>query len=184
MGNKIITFLRWKYLFIWTYVPCFCFREKWSVHWWDFWISMVLRFSSKTCKLPKIDFLLSIVTLDNWTNRQGMSACILSWIPALISFFISCNSCQCELWPFCWNYSWNFYFWLTWAEVMGELIVYQCPCHPLYIVRPLVNIFKHLPWNHWANWTQILYADSLRWGNQSLFRWFWSHDQDGCHTHL
>ena len=52
-------------------------------------------------------------------------------------------------------------------------------------VRPSVNIFKHLLlWNHWANWTQISYGDSLGWGKESLFKWSWSHDQDGRHAHI
>ena len=50
--------------------------------------------------------------------------------------------------------------------------------------RPSVNIFKHLLWNHWANWTQISYGDSLGCGNECLFKWSWSHDQDGCQAHI
>ena len=51
--------------------------------------------------------------------------------------------------------------------------------------RPSVNIFKHLLlWNHWANWTQISYGDSLGWGNEKLFKCSWSHDQDGRHAHI
>ena len=33
------------------------------------------------------------------------------------------------------------------------------------------------------NQRQILCRVSLRWGNKSLFRWSWSHDQDGPHDH-
>ena len=52
-------------------------------------------------------------------------------------------------------------------------------------IRPSVNIFKHLLLrNHWANWTQISYGDSLGWGNESLFKWSWSHDRDGRHAHI
>ena len=48
-----------------------------------------------------------------------------------------------------------------------------------------VNILKHLLlWNYWANWTYISYGDSLGWGNESLFKWSWSHDQDGRHAHI
>ena len=48
-----------------------------------------------------------------------------------------------------------------------------------------INIFKHLLlWNHWAKWTQISHGDFLGWGNQSLFKWSWSLDQDGCHYHI
>ena len=52
------------------------------------------------------------------------------------------------------------------------------------LVRPSVNIFKHLLiWNHWANYTQISYEDSLGRGNESLFKWFWSqtpHPEGWC----
>ena len=52
-------------------------------------------------------------------------------------------------------------------------------------VRPSVHNFKHLLlWNHWANQTQISYGDSLGRGNESLFKWSWSHDQDGRHDHI
>ena len=57
------------------------------------------------------------------------------------------------------------------------------PMTPVSVHPASVNIFKHL-WNYWANWTQISYEDSLGWGNKSLFKWSWSHDQDGCHTHI
>ena len=51
--------------------------------------------------------------------------------------------------------------------------------------RSSVNIFKHLLlWNYWANWTHISYGDSLGWGNESLFKCSWSHDQDGRHAHI
>ena len=59
-------------------------------------------------------------------------------------------------------------------RLWGELLVYQ------WLHHPSVNIFKHLLWNHWANWTQISYGDSLGLGKESLFKWSWSHDQDGC----
>ena len=32
--------------------------------------------------------------------------------------------------------------------------------------------------------TQISYGDSLGWGNKSLFKWSWSHDQDGRHAYI
>ena len=59
------------------------------------------------------------------------------------------------------------------------------PVTPSFVRRPSVNIFKHLLlWNHWANWTQISYGDSLGHGNESLFKWSWSHDQDGRHAYI
>ena len=70
-------------------------------------------------------------------------------------------------------------------RLMGELIVYQSLRRPSVICRPSVNIFKHLLlWNHWANWTPISYGDSLGCGNESLFKWSWSHDQDDRHAYI
>ena len=75
-------------------------------------------------------------------------------------------------------------------RLRGELLVYQwlrrpSSVRPSSVRRPSVNIFKHLLlWNHWANWTQISYGDSLGWGNESLFKCSWSHDQDGHHAHI
>ena len=51
-------------------------------------------------------------------------------------------------------------------RLIGELIVYQS------LRRPSANL------------AQISYGDSLGWGNESLFKWSWSHDQDGCHAHI
>ena len=75
-------------------------------------------------------------------------------------------------------------------RLMGELIVYQSLRRPSVVcrpssVRPSVHNFKHLLlWNHWANLIQISYGDSLGRGNKSLFKWSWSHDQDGRHAHI
>ena len=70
-------------------------------------------------------------------------------------------------------------------RLRGELLVYQWLRCPSSVVRPSVNIFKHLLlWNHWANLTQISYGDSLGWENESLFKCSWSHDQDGRHAHI
>ena len=77
-------------------------------------------------------------------------------------------------------------------RLIGELIVYQwlrrpSSVRPSSVVRrpSSVNIFKHLLlWNYWANWTHISYGGSLGWGNESLFKWSWSHDQDGRHAHI
>ena len=32
--------------------------------------------------------------------------------------------------------------------------------------------------------SQISYGASLGWGNESLFKWYWSHDQDGRHADI
>ena len=47
-----------------------------------------------------------------------------------------------------------------------------------------VNVFKHLLWNHWADWSEISYGVSLGRGNERLFKRSWSHDQDGRHAHI
>ena len=31
---------------------------------------------------------------------------------------------------------------------------------------------------------QISYGDSLRWGDESMLKYSWSHDQDGHHAHV
>ena len=54
-------------------------------------------------------------------------------------------------------------------RLRGELLVHQWLRRPSSVVRrpSSVNIFKHLLlWNHWANWTQISYGDSLGWGTK------------------
>ena len=63
----------------------------------------------------------------------------------------------------------------------GELIVYPCSG-----VRPSsVHNFKHLLlWNRLANQSQILCGASLGRGNESLYKWSRSHDQDGRHAHI
>ena len=51
------------------------------------------------------------------------------------------------------------------------------------IGRPLLSstLIKHL-WISWANQNKISYGASMGMGNESLFKWSWSHDQDGCHV--
>ena len=47
------------------------------------------------------------------------------------------------------------------------------------------TLFKHLLLrNHWANWSQISYGAFTGWGNESLYIWSRSHDQDGRHAHI
>ena len=47
------------------------------------------------------------------------------------------------------------------------------------------NIFKLLFLNNGlADWSQISYGASLGWGNESIFKWSRSHDQDGHHAHI
>ena len=54
--------------------------------------------------------------------------------------------------------------------------------HPSMYV---VNIFKHLLLrNHKANQSQISYEASIGWGNENLFNWSRSSDQDGRHGHI
>ena len=80
--------------------------------------------------------------------------------------------------------TWQFLAHLS-RRLRGELLVYQWLRRLSSVVRPSVNIFKHLLlWNHWANWTQISCGDSLGWGNECLFKCSWSRDQDGRHAHI
>ena len=47
------------------------------------------------------------------------------------------------------------------------------------------TLFKHLLLrNHRANWMQISYGVSIGWGNESLFKRSWSHDQDDRHANI
>ena len=65
------------------------------------------------------------------------------------------------------------------SSAQGELLWSLFACHPS------VNIFKRLLlWSRWANFAQISYGASLRWGNQKLLKWWRFVDQDGCHAHI
>ena len=51
--------------------------------------------------------------------------------------------------------------------------------------RPSSTLFKHLLLrNQSANQSQISYGASMGWGNESLLKWSWSHDQDGYMTKM
>ena len=58
----------------------------------------------------------------------------------------------------------------------------SAPAPGLYtcIWPPFSNIF----WNRLANQSQILCGASLGRGNESLYKWTRSHDQDGRHAHI
>ena len=43
------------------------------------------------------------------------------------------------------------------------------------------NIFSE---SSLADWSHVLYGASPGPGNESLFRWSWSHDQDGSYAHI
>ena len=59
-----------------------------------------------------------------------------------------------------------------------------CPC-PGAIYLYMTTIFKHLlHWNRLANQSQILCGASLGRGNESVYKWSRSHDQDGRHAHI
>ena len=55
-----------------------------------------------------------------------------------------------------------------------------CPC-PGAIYMYLTKIFKHLLWKRLANQSQTLCGASLERGNESLYGWSRSHDQDDGH---
>ena len=66
----------------------------------------------------------------------------------------------------------------------GELIVYQWIRRPSS-VRPSSTMLKHLLLgNRLADQSQILCGASLGRGNESLYKWSRSHDQDGRHAHI
>ena len=71
-------------------------------------------------------------------------------------------------------------------RLTDELIGYPWIRRPLSSVRrPSVHIFKHLLLqNRLANQSQILCGASLGRGNESLYNWSRSHDQDGRHAHI
>ena len=82
--------------------------------------------------------------------------------------------CSCMDIVFLWKHCFNR---LAWGHT-GELLVYLCIC------RLSVNIFKHLLWNHWANSFRISHEDSIGCGNESLYKCYWSHDQNGHLPHI
>ena len=66
----------------------------------------------------------------------------------------------------------SYTFFLIWTPKFGCLLLPQ----------GMTNIFiNHLLRNRWKNKSQILYGASLRRGNNNLYKWFRSHDQDGHH---
>ena len=70
-------------------------------------------------------------------------------------------------------------------RLTGELIGYPWIRLPSSSVRSSVHIFKHLLLrNRLANQSQILCGASLGRGNESLYKWSRSHDQDGRHAHI
>ena len=67
----------------------------------------------------------------------------------------------------------------------GELIVYPWSGVRRPSVRPSSTMLKHhLLRNRLADQSQILCGASLGRGNQSLYKWSRSHDQDGRHGHI
>ena len=67
----------------------------------------------------------------------------------------------------------------------GELIVYPCSGVRCRCRRLSSTMFKHLlRRNRLANQSQIVYGASLGRGNESLYKWSRSHDQDSRHAHI
>ena len=71
-------------------------------------------------------------------------------------------------------------------RLTGELIGYPWIRRPSSSsVRPSVHIFKHLLLrNRLTNQSQILCEAFLGRGDESLYKWSWSHDQDGRNAHI
>ena len=126
-----------------------------------------------------------------WTGKTEMSLCRVFtahtlWIRkkrhrrSRLASFYSCFKNILLLAP------WEIFHVFSSPEPKAHEWANSIPVTPASVRRPSsVNIFKHLLlWNHWGNWAQILYGDSLGRGNESLFKWSWSHDQDGRHAHI
>ena len=83
---------------------------------------------------------------------------------------------------------WNVFFLLLLAHLSrrltGELIGYTWIRRPSVVVRPSTfsNIFSSE--TAWPKKSQILCGASLGRGNESLYKWSRSHDQDGRHAHI
>ena len=106
------------------------------------------------------------------------------------------NSQQCLLMTDLWI-SWKNCTWIFALKIVcflahlsrrltGELIGYPWIRHPSSssVRRPSVHIFKRLLLNRLANQSQILCGASLGRGNESLYKWSRSYDQDGRHAHI
>ena len=90
------------------------------------------------------------------------------------------------------------------AMYFSETIVVCCikvgRCKPLNLHEPIwisKAIVIYWPWskvthifkllflrNHLADWSQISCGAAMWWGNEHLFKWSWSHDQDCRHAHI
>ena len=71
---------------------------------------------------------------------------------------------------------------LLMKKIWHQGVVWPCP-GTIYLY--MTTIFKHLlHWNRLANQSQILCEASLGRGNESLYKWSRSHDQDGRHAHI
>ena len=56
-----------------------------------------------------------------------------------------------------------------------------CPCPRAIYMYMTIILKHHLLWNHLANQSQTLCGAFLGRGNESLYKWSRSHDQDGRH---
>ena len=71
-------------------------------------------------------------------------------------------------------------------RLMGELIVYQSFRRPSVVCRPSVRPQFHTssPLKPLGQTNSNFIWRILGHGNESLFKWSWSHDQDGRHAHI
>ena len=101
-------------------------------------------------------------------SRENIKVCIFTAVKIKVFIF---------------SWLWNIYI-ISSPEPKAPRWANSIPVTPSSVRPSSLNIFKHLLlWNYWANWTKTSYGDSLGWGNKSLFKWSWSHDQDGRHPH-
>ena len=76
--------------------------------------------------------------------------------------------------------------WFHRLQLFLKTNVFLAHWWPYRIGRPPSSVlFSHLLLrNHWASQSHISFRASMGWGNESLSKWSWSHDQDCCHAHI
>ena len=70
------------------------------------------------------------------------------------------------------------------GRLMGELIVYQSLRHPSLRLSVCQHFQTSSPLKPLSQINTNFLWRPLGRGNKSLFKWSWSHDQDGRHAHI
>ena len=124
-----------------------------------------------------------VASLGKSVKSQGIWIWILSGNPvSTLKYFSELHTCDISLF----RRELPIFLAHLSLRLTGELIGYQWIRRPASSSdRPSVHIFKHLLIrNCLANQSQILCGASLGRGNESLYKWSRSHDQDGRHAHI